>query len=159
MPQMSKGTEMIDFPIESLDLTIRTYNCLKREGITTAQAIAARTEDQLLELRNFGQRSVDECKEKLAERGLKLRPANRLAEWEKELVNTTIDVEHVTIYRCGDLAVVVNGDGSGSVSKSQFNEWELDALCQICEQIATGKVLATRFSSALEGEDNDHLAD
>lgn len=59
--------------IEALDFTVRTYNCLKREGIKTVQAIAACTEDQLLDIRNFGMNSLNEVKEKLSERGMRLR--------------------------------------------------------------------------------------
>jgi DNA-directed RNA polymerase subunit alpha len=59
--------------IDALDFTVRTYNCLKREGIKTVQAIAACTEDQLLDIRNFGMNSLNEVKEKLSERGMRLR--------------------------------------------------------------------------------------
>jgi len=59
--------------IDALDFTVHTYNCLKREGIKTVQAIAACTEDQLLDIRNFGMNSLNEVKEKLSERGMRLR--------------------------------------------------------------------------------------
>ena len=60
-------------PIEEMDLTVRSYNCLKREGVTTVGELVQKTEDDLLEIRNFGQKSIDEVKAKLEEMGLGLR--------------------------------------------------------------------------------------
>jgi len=60
-------------PIEELDLTVRSYNCLKREGITSVAELVDKSEDDLLEIRNFGQKSIDEVKAKLEELGLGLR--------------------------------------------------------------------------------------
>jgi DNA-directed RNA polymerase subunit alpha len=60
-------------PIEDLDLSVRSYNCLKREGLNTVGDLVAKTEDELLEIRNFGQKSVDEVKEKLTEMGRQLK--------------------------------------------------------------------------------------
>ncbi len=60
-------------PIEELDLTVRSYNCLKREGVTSVGELVQKTEDDLLEIRNFGQKSIDEVKAKLEEMGLGLR--------------------------------------------------------------------------------------
>jgi len=59
--------------IENLDLTVRSYNCLKREGINTVSALIALSEHQLVNIRNFGQKSVDEVRDKLAEMGLSLK--------------------------------------------------------------------------------------
>lgn len=59
-------------PIEDLDLSVRSYNCLKREGIGTVGELRVLTETQLLEIRNFGSKSVDEVKEKLEELGINL---------------------------------------------------------------------------------------
>jgi DNA-directed RNA polymerase subunit alpha len=56
-----------DLPIEVLDLSSRTYNCLKRSQITTVGQVLQMTEDELLGLRNFGQKSLVELQEKLAE--------------------------------------------------------------------------------------------
>ncbi len=60
-------------PIEDMDLTVRSYNCLKREGVTTLGELVQKSEDDLLEIRNFGQKSIDEVKAKLEEIGLGLR--------------------------------------------------------------------------------------
>lgn len=130
-PQLSYGQTVDPNSIEALDLTVRTYNLLKREGINTLQGIAACTESQLLDLRNFGQQSVDEVKLKLSEHGLRLRPA------VGEAFTDVIDIEHVTVYRWGNVTVTLNGDGSAVVSQREFTEDELGALCRICELIVT----------------------
>lgn len=60
-------------PIEELQLTIRSYNCLKREGIHSVGELVARSEADLLDIRNFGAKSITEVKEKLAGLGLSLK--------------------------------------------------------------------------------------
>lgn len=60
-------------PIEELSLTVRSYNCLKREGIHTVSELVSRSEQDLMDIRNFGQKSIDEVKLKLAELGLSLK--------------------------------------------------------------------------------------
>jgi DNA-directed RNA polymerase subunit alpha len=60
-------------PIEELDLTVRSYNCLKREGIHTVGELVGRSEADLLDIRNFGSKSIDEVKIKLASLGLSLK--------------------------------------------------------------------------------------
>src|SRR6187402_1891566 len=60
-------------PIDDLDLTVRSYNCLKREGVHTVGELVARTESDLLDIRNFGQKSIDEVKVKLHSLGLALK--------------------------------------------------------------------------------------
>mgnify|MGYP000862898130 CR=1 FL=1 len=63
----------LSLPIEDLDLSVRSYNCLKREGINTLSELVALSETQLMNIRNFGQKSVDEVKDKLTEMGLSLK--------------------------------------------------------------------------------------
>jgi DNA-directed RNA polymerase subunit alpha len=63
----------LDLPIEDLDLSERPRNCLKRAQINTVGELLTKTEDDLLNITNFGQKSLDEVKEKLDERGLMLR--------------------------------------------------------------------------------------
>jgi DNA-directed RNA polymerase subunit alpha len=62
-------------PIEELSLSVRSYNCLKREGINSVGELIQRTEQELTDIRNFGQKSIDEVKTKLDELGLSLREA------------------------------------------------------------------------------------
>jgi DNA-directed RNA polymerase subunit alpha len=64
---------MDDVLIEELELGVRSYNCLKREGIQTVGDLVSRTEAELLNIPNFGKKSIDEVNEKLDERGLSLR--------------------------------------------------------------------------------------
>ncbi len=56
-------------PIEELNLSVRAYNCLKRSGLMTVGQVLEKSEDELLTLRNFGQKSYDELKTRLIERG------------------------------------------------------------------------------------------
>lgn len=60
-------------PVEDLNLTVRSYNCLKREGIHTVSELVSRSEQDLLDIRNFGSKSIDEVKVKLHEMGLSLK--------------------------------------------------------------------------------------
>ena len=63
----------LDIPIEDLDLSERPRNCLKRAQVNTVGELLMKTEDDLLNITNFGQKSLDEIKVKLDERGLSLR--------------------------------------------------------------------------------------
>ena len=60
-------------PVEDLQLTVRSYNCLKREGIHSVGELVARSEQDLLDIRNFGAKSIEEVKQKLIEMGLSLK--------------------------------------------------------------------------------------
>jgi DNA-directed RNA polymerase subunit alpha len=59
--------------VEDLNLSVRSYNCLKREGINTVGDLVQKSESELMDIRNFGQKSIDEVKAKLEELGLGLR--------------------------------------------------------------------------------------
>ncbi|HEX7590028.1 MAG TPA: DNA-directed RNA polymerase subunit alpha, partial [Demequinaceae bacterium] len=65
--------EDYNLPVEELNLTQRSYNCLKREGIHTVGELTARSEADLMDIRNFGQKSITEVKEKLTELGFSLK--------------------------------------------------------------------------------------
>jgi len=58
-----------DMPIEQLDLSVRAYNCLKRSGLMTVGAVLEKSEDELLALRNFGEKSYLELRDKLVQNG------------------------------------------------------------------------------------------
>ena len=60
-------------PIEDLELSVRSYNCLKREGIHSVGELVGRSEADLMDIRNFGAKSIDEVMEKLGELGLALK--------------------------------------------------------------------------------------
>ncbi len=72
-PQDTYQAEQLGMPIEQLDLTVRSYNCLKREAIHTVGELLTRSEADLLDIRNFGQKSIDEVKAKLTSLGLALK--------------------------------------------------------------------------------------
>ena len=69
----SSGSPDLDLPIEDLDLSERPRNCLKRAQVNTVGELVMKTEDDLLAITNFGQKSLDEVLQKLDERGLSLR--------------------------------------------------------------------------------------
>ena len=62
-----------DIPVDELDLSVRSYNCLKRAGITKISELLQKTEEEIMNMRNLGKKSVDEIKEKLQERNLSLK--------------------------------------------------------------------------------------
>ncbi|MCC6619097.1 MAG: DNA-directed RNA polymerase subunit alpha [Chloroflexi bacterium] len=65
----SPSANMLDAPIEELDLPMRAYNSLKRNSITKVGQVLSLSDDEFLRMRNFGQKSLDELKERLALRG------------------------------------------------------------------------------------------
>lgn len=69
------GSPDLDLPIEDLELPERPRNCLKRAQINTVGELIERTQEELLAITNFGQKSLDEVLERLDERGLSLREA------------------------------------------------------------------------------------
>ncbi len=71
--QKGKALEMT---IEELELSVRSYNCLKRAGINTVEELTQRTEDDMMKVRNLGKKSLDEVKHKLEELGLSLKPTD-----------------------------------------------------------------------------------
>ena len=71
--QKEKALEM---SIEELELSVRSFNCLKRAGINTVEELTQRTEDDMMKVRNLGKKSLDEVKKKLEELGLGLAPSD-----------------------------------------------------------------------------------
>lgn len=65
--------KVLEMTIEELDLSVRSYNCLKRAGINTVQELANKTEEDMMKVRNLGRKSLEEVKAKLEELGLSLR--------------------------------------------------------------------------------------
>src|ERR687886_433365 len=72
-PEMPLAHGMENFPIEELELGVRSYNCLKRVGIETIGDLVTKTETELAAIPNFGKKSIEEVKETLASHGLTLR--------------------------------------------------------------------------------------
>ena len=73
MIQAGSSSADLDIAIEDLDLSERPRNCLKRAQVNTIGELLSKNEDDLLNITNFGQKSLDEVKQKLDERGLTLR--------------------------------------------------------------------------------------
>ena len=67
--------KILEMTIEELDLSVRSYNCLKRAGINTVQNLTEKTEEEMLKVRNLGRKSFDEVVQKLDSLGLSLAPA------------------------------------------------------------------------------------
>jgi len=65
--------KMLEMTIEELDLSVRSYNCLKRAGINTVEDLAAKTEEDMMKVRNLGRKSLEEVLNKLTDLGLSLR--------------------------------------------------------------------------------------
>ena len=59
--------------IEDLDLSVRSYNCLKRAGIQTVEELVQKSEDEMMRVRNLGKKSLKEVKEKLTELNLSFK--------------------------------------------------------------------------------------
>ncbi|EUJ40804.1 DNA-directed RNA polymerase subunit alpha [Brochothrix campestris] len=69
----SKKEKVLEMTIEELDLSVRSYNCLKRAGINTVQELADKSEEDMMKVRNLGRKSLEEVKVKLTDLGLGLR--------------------------------------------------------------------------------------
>ena len=69
----SKKEKILEMNIEDLDLSVRSYNCLKRAGINTVEELVQRDEDEMMKVRNLGRKSLEEVQQKLAQFGLTLR--------------------------------------------------------------------------------------
>ncbi len=65
--------KVLEMTIEELDLSVRSYNCLKRAGINTVEELTQRSEEDMMKVRNLGRKSLEEVKYKLTELGLSLR--------------------------------------------------------------------------------------
>ncbi|MDQ7792688.1 MAG: DNA-directed RNA polymerase subunit alpha [Clostridia bacterium] len=68
-----KKNKLLEMPIEELDLSVRSYNCLKRAGINTVEELIQRNEEEMMKVRNLGKKSLEEVVRKLNELGLDLR--------------------------------------------------------------------------------------
>jgi DNA-directed RNA polymerase subunit alpha len=69
----AKDSSSSTMTIDELELSVRSFNCLKRAGINTVAELCAKTPDEMMKVRNLGKKSLDEVLAKLKELGLKLR--------------------------------------------------------------------------------------
>ncbi|HHY90085.1 MAG TPA: DNA-directed RNA polymerase subunit alpha [Clostridiales bacterium] len=70
-----KKEKVKEMTIEELELSVRSYNCLKRAGINTVEELTQKTEEDMMKVRNLGKKSLEEVQKKLAELGLSLKPS------------------------------------------------------------------------------------
>ncbi len=68
-----KKEKILEMTIEELDLSVRSYNCLKRAGINTVDELVQRNEEEMMKVRNLGRKSLEEVQQKLSAMGLALR--------------------------------------------------------------------------------------
>jgi len=68
--------KLMEMTIEELDLSVRSYNCLKRAGINTIAELVSKTDEEMMKVRNLGKKSLEEVKTKLAHFGLSLRQSD-----------------------------------------------------------------------------------
>jgi DNA-directed RNA polymerase subunit alpha len=104
---------LYEMPIEDLNLSVRAYNCLKRAGITKVGQILEMSEDDLLGVRNFGHKSLDELRERLQAHGiLEHSRLGEQATGEHGLVETT------------DVSGALNHDGEAGFDEEEDEEFE-----------------------------------
>jgi DNA-directed RNA polymerase subunit alpha len=82
---LAPSANLLDAPIEELDLPMRAYNSLKRNSITKIGQVLSLSDDEFLRMRNFGQKSLDELKERLALRGFIAPEATSMSSDESDL--------------------------------------------------------------------------
>jgi len=73
--EQDERARLLDMPIEELDLSVRSFNCLKRAGINTIRELVVKTDEDMIKVRNLGKKSLEEVKQKLGALGLSLREA------------------------------------------------------------------------------------
>ena len=66
--------KVLEMTVEELDLSVRSFNCLKRAGINSVEELTNKTESEMMKVRNLGRKSLQEVTEKLDELGLSLKP-------------------------------------------------------------------------------------
>ena len=79
-PPTNKEKPILDMAIEDLDLSVRSFNCLKRAGISVVGDLVSRSEEDMMKFRNLGRKSLEEVKKKLSDFGLSLKPSPNIPE-------------------------------------------------------------------------------
>ncbi len=77
--------KVLEMNIDELELSVRSYNCLKRAGINTVEELINKTPEDMMKVRNLGKKSLDEVLEKLADLNLQLRQSEEMGEEEEEI--------------------------------------------------------------------------
>jgi DNA-directed RNA polymerase subunit alpha len=68
--------KVLEMTIEELDLSVRSYNCLKRAGINSVQELVLKSEEDMMKVRNLGKKSLEEVQQKLAALGFNLKQSD-----------------------------------------------------------------------------------
>ena len=71
--ELSLKDKLLETPIEELEFSVRSYNCLKRAGIHTVADVVSKTEQDMMKVRNLGKKSLDEVVKKIADLGLEFK--------------------------------------------------------------------------------------
>lgn len=71
-----KKEKVLEMTVEELDLSVRSYNCLKRAAINTVEELTQKTEEDMMKVRNLGKKSLEEVERKLSELGLGLKKSD-----------------------------------------------------------------------------------
>lgn len=97
--EKEKVNKFVDIPIKDVEFSVRSRNCLKRTSIKTLGELASKTAAELLEIKNFGQKSLNEVREKLRQYGLSLKddPPVTLDGSQVALLNSSIDDDDTPI--------------------------------------------------------------
>ena len=74
------GADVLEMSIDELELSVRSYNCLKRAGINTVEELCNKTPDEMMKVRNLGRKSLEEVLEKLKELGLSLNNSEEVVQ-------------------------------------------------------------------------------
>ena len=109
------SSDVLDLPLDELEFSIRTYNCLKRAGINTLGELCDRTPEDMFKVRNLGRKSLEEVLAKLQEYHLSLKDADEDEEEQQEIMDITIEemglsirsyncLKRAGIYTLGDLS-------------------------------------------------------
>ena len=113
--------------LDDMDLSVRTYNVLRRNDILDADTLATYTADDLLDLRGVRQETVDEIEAK----GLKLKRSKKKA----APIGGTDEVEVLRVYRCNGVSVTVKNDGTVVLPKINYDTRSARALSKIMDRI------------------------
>ena len=80
--QEDENSKVLEMTIEDLDLSVRSFNCLKRAGINIVGDLVVKTEDEMMKVRNLGRKSLDEVRNKLKDLGLEFKPGAEIEDEE-----------------------------------------------------------------------------
>ena len=116
-PSLSVSPEIYQTPIDRLDLSPRTLNCLKRAHLTKVGEILELSDEELLTIRNFGEKSLTELRDKLSERGIATNRADGMeADLPSTIVEATAALEDLSPEDIGEL---LGGGGATMIAEAE----------------------------------------